>query len=469
MMRLEMELHKSFTLFAILVVGTVFSTTVHAETSVYIVAPGDTLWSIANENLKSPQDWKRLMEFNEMTDASQLQVDQALLIPTEWMKDTLGPPTTSEQPPELPSAAITPAQDNVPSATRVPARAVENIATLPGSSNNVAAIYGVVERLDGGKHVKLALNTALSGNSRVGTGKNSSANIVMKDGSMLVLLANTEVVLSQPLKLERGALEFIARGKQERKLIATKAGTVSAQEAAFRVTGLKGGKQMRVEVEQGTVNVTANGKQHSIGAGLDLLVEAGKAEAQSRPGLLRPSIDNLAKSSVNGEINLEWQPITNAAGYRAQLIYAADSYLVLVDQELSRPGLNWNHINPGHYKIRLRSVDDKGFEGLNAELAFVVQGKLNPPHSNSPVDGATLPNDKPWIAWSRVPEAYSYVLQVASDSRFRKNLHEITYVVNNYYKFEEALPAGDYYWRVMSVSAKQAKSVFGDVRKFTVK
>ena len=444
---------------------------VQAEVSVYIVAPGDTLWSIANENLKTPQDWKKLMKFNNMTDQTQLQVDQALRIPSELMTDFSAAPATAIKPKNLPPAARIPAQDDkrMASTVREGANAIENLSAIPSSATTVAATYGHVVRVLGDNQSRLKVNDILVDKARIRTGDKSSINIVLSDGSVVVLLSDSEVLLTQPLTLLQGEIEYKIAGNKELALISTEAGSVSAQKAHFRVATSKAGKQMRVEVEQGAV-VVANEKKHRrISAGISMQLEAGKAMNEPRQGLMRPDIANLSKSSVNGEANLKWAAISDARAYRAQLVYAADAYLVLFDERLDQPELNWRNISPGRYNIRLRSIDENGLEGLNAELPFIVHGTLNPPRSNSPVNGATLPTNKPWIAWSRIPEANSYVLQVARDAEFKTDLQEFSYQVKNYYKYSEALPSGDYYWRVMSISPKRTKSAFGEVRMFKIK
>ncbi len=443
-----------------------------AGVSVYIVAPGDTLWSIANENLKNPQDWKKLMTFNKMTDQTQLRVDQALRIPSELMADfSAAPAPATVKPVDLPAAARTPAQDNkkTVATVREGAMAVEDVTAISNSAITVAATYGQVVQVNGEKRSKLKVNQTLSDKALIRTGDKSSVNIVDANGSVIVLLSDSEVILTQPLTLLQGEIEYKVAGNKELALVSTEAGSVSAQTAFFRVATAKAGKLMRVEVEQGAV-VVANEKKHRrVSAGIAMQLEAGKPMTEPRQGLMRPDIANLSKSSVNGEANLKWSEIRDAKAYRAQLVYAADAYLVLFDERLNQPKLNWRNISPGRYNIRLRSVDENGLEGLNAQLPFIVHGTLNPPRSNSPVNGATLPTNKPWIAWSRIAEANSYVLQVARDAEFKTDLQEFSYQVRNYYKYSEALPPGEYYWRVMSVSPKRVKSAFGEARMFKIK
>ncbi len=116
----------------------------------------------------------------------------------------------------------------------------------------------------------------------------------------------------------------------------------------------------------------------------------------------------------------------------------------------------------------MRSIDKAGLEGLDAELAFTVLEPLQPPNPTTPEDGVVLNTATPWIAWSRVPDANHYVLQVAGDREFKKEIQEFTHLMNSYYRYSEALPAGDYYWRVLSISTNQTESPFSVVRRFSV-
>ncbi len=468
-------LFKPATLFYSVALGfTSLSMTLPAQAggvSVYIVAPGDTLWSIANENLKNPKDWKKLMKINNLTDQTQLQVDQALRIPSELMADFSAAPSVAVKPANLPLAAKTPAQNNKkPAATvREGAKAIGDVTSISSAAITVAATYGDVVQINAEKQSKLTVNQTLPDKARIRTGAKSSVNIIDANGSMIVLLSNSEVILSQPLSLLQGEIEYEVSADKMLALVSTEAGSVSAQKAHFRVATSKAGKLMRIEVEQGAVVVTDKENQRRISAGIAMLLEAGQAMNEPRQGLMRPDIANLSKSSVNGEANLNWSAIKDAKAYRAQLVYAADTYLVLFDEYLSQPKLNWHNISPGRYNIRLRSIGDNKLEGLNAILPFVVHGTLNPPRSNSPINGATLPTNKPWIAWSRVAEANSYTLQVARDAEFKTDVQEFSYQMKNYYKYSEALPPGEYYWRLMSVSPKRVKSEFGEIRMFKVK
>lgn len=457
-----------------LILGSATPLALRAEMSIYIVAPGDTLWSIAGENLKSPHDWRKLMEFNGMSDQSQLQVDQELRIPMDWLKASFAPVVEANRPANLPPVATTPARKGGSGAAPAPARHTPPAAPAQPAAPvykalTVIATYGQAERIEGSRRIPLEPNDTLAAGSRVASGKQGGLNIHLRDGSMAVLLPESEVELTQPLQLLRGALEYNTdAGDDAAPLVKSGGFTLQGRQTHFRLSRQQG-EAIQLEVESGSVTLISDQGERTLGAGLALLAESGKPLAEPRQGLLRPDVANLPKRGVNGRIELDWAAIGGAAAYRAQLIYATDNYLVLLDERVAQPRIRWSNISPGFYKIRLRSVDEKGLEGLSAELPFTVQGTLEAPHSNSPIDGATLPGNTPWLAWSRVPEANSYTLQVARDPAFKSGVQEFSYLVNNYHRYSDPLPPGDYYWRVLSVSPKREQSPFGEVRRFHIK
>lgn len=467
-------LTRGYLLISLTILALGASAQARAEVSVYIVAPGDSLWRIAQEQLKKPDDWKKLLATNELNEQSRIEVGQALRIPVDLMK-AFEPVDDGPAPRGLPAVATYRAGENTTSAaplTTGPARkgasAVPSITMLPRSAITVAATYGKVERLQNLQYKKLAVKSTLDAGDKVRTGPNSSVNILLKDGSMLVLLEDSEVSLGAPLEVHHGAIEYSYHGDQETALIITATATIKATSARVRLATGQDGKELQLEVQQGAVIADDGQTARSISAGLGIKTSTGQALPVARHGLMRPDTRNLSKSSVNGNVELNWPAIDNAVAYRAQLVYAAESYLILRDQIITEPELRWGNISPGRYTLRLRSIDKDGNEGLDANLSFFVQGALKAPRSQSPLNGATLPTDKPWIAWSRIAEANSYILQVSTDVGFNKNVDEHSHLVNNNFRYQNALPAGTYYWRVKSVSRKRVQSAYGEVRHFKI-
>ena len=62
-------------------------TTNTEETNAYIVKEGDTLWSIAENELKDPYRWTELKDLNEMT-SSEVEPGQMLILPSQTTDST---------------------------------------------------------------------------------------------------------------------------------------------------------------------------------------------------------------------------------------------------------------------------------------------------------------------------------------------------------------------------------------------
>ncbi len=407
---------------------------VHAEDFTYTVQPGDTLSKIADKHMASGDDWPRIEEYNKLKSRS-LEAGQTLLIPKEWLKDSSGE------------------QDEVP------------VVVNTGFPAKVAAVHGEVMRVTGKKRRAITTASTLNDESTVRTGKDGSANIKLTTGAMIVLLPNTEIVLSIPLKIKQGRVEYSIADGKEQTLVTTAAGDIKAHSARFRVTA---SDKLNVEVLEGSVDIVKGSHSRTVSAGIAIQLEADKALTEPRQTPLRPDLTNFAKSTVNGQATFAWPAITDAAGYRVQLVSGGNKYVVVREEKSAEPNLTWQKIAPGKYTIRFRSISENGLEGLDAELPFTVLEPLQPPYLQTPIDGITLNTATPWIAWSRIPDANYYVLQVSKDKTFSENVDEFSHLMNSYYRYSAALPAGDYYWRVLSVSASRVKSPFSAARVFTV-
>ena len=410
---------------------------IHAEDLTYTVESGDTLQKIAEKHLPSADDWPRIEAYNKLESQS-LEVGQTLLIPTEWLKD---------------------ADDEEADAA---------VVVNTGFPAKVNTVHGEAKLLTGKTSSAITNGSTLNEESTVRTGKNGSVNIKLTTGAMIVLLPETEVVLAPPIKIKRGSLEYSLAANEEQTLVTTAVGDIKARSARFRVITSNKGKQLNVEVLEGSVNVTQGANSRTVSAGIAIQLNADKPLAEPRQTPLRPDLTNFAKSTVNGQANFTWPAISDAAGYRVQLVSGGNNPVIVRDKTVTTPKLAWKDIAPGKYTIRFRSISEGGLEGLDAELPFTVLEPLQPPYLQTPIDGTTLNTATPWIAWSRIPDANYYVLQVSKDKTFSENVEEYTHLMTSYYRYRDALPAGDYYWRVLSVSASRVKSPYSAAKMFTI-
>ncbi len=204
---------------------------VEAKDWVYTVRSGDTLWKISNDYLQAPDQWPQLLKYNNIEEKSQLSTGQQLRIPEAWLKHK-----GSVQ--MQPSAVL---------------EGAEKIRYLSKdeSAAELVALLGQVDLLKGDGEGALSTGSLLAPKERVRTGVGSSAHIKLNDGSVVVLLAETEITLGEPLTVNYGRIERRVAGSEAQPQVSTHAAMVSAKEARFRLTAEKQGKLVRVEVLEG--------------------------------------------------------------------------------------------------------------------------------------------------------------------------------------------------------------------------
>lgn len=425
------------------------SMTVNAEDITYTVQSGDTLWKVADKHLPDGNDWPRIEKYNKL-ETRALSVGQKLLIPKEWLKEG--------------AAVQAPTETADAETTEEPV-----IVEVTGFPGKIATVLGKVEAVTDNGSTPLKAGATIKENTTVRSGKDGNAHIRLNNGSIVVLQPNTEITLGNPSKIKQGRIEYAITSETEKTVFTSAAGDISASAARFRVIGNNDGNQLNVEVVKGSVTIAKGDSTRSVGAGIAINLEADKALVEPRQTPLRPDLTNFTKRTATGKASFTWPAIKDASAYRAQLVSGDKNYVVLRDEKLSEPALSWSDLAPGSYTIRFRSIADNGLEGIDSELPFTVLQPIKAPYQHTPVDGITLKGNTPWIAWSNIPEANYYELQVSKDKGFAENVDEYTHLVNSYYKYRESLPAGEYYWRVLSVSPSRVKSDYSPTRSFVIK
>jgi hypothetical protein len=151
---------------------------------------------------------------------------------------------------------------------------------------------------------------------------------------------------------------------------------------------------------------------------------------------------------------LQWRPVAGATKYRLQvsltdsfdgdLIYAVDTSNVLGSPPLD--------LDAGTVRWRVGALDDSGSPGAYAASSFVKTSGLTAPAQTAPADGAVLsqPNDVEVYAWTAVPGAASYELQVAGDASMTSPALYVTELTSA--PFTYAQPGHPRYWRVRAMS-----------------
>ena len=120
------------------------------------------------------------------------------------------------------------------------------------------------------------------------------------------------------------------------------------------------------------------------------------------------------------------------------------------------------------WQLRARRVDAQGVEGFDAQRAFVLKARPEPPASAAPRASAKQTVGNVDFAWAPNVEAKSVRLQVARDESFSQPLVDQAGITAD--KFSTALAdEGDYFWRMASVRGEADQGPFGDPQRFELR
>ncbi|MFC1747585.1 FecR domain-containing protein [Pseudomonadota bacterium] len=411
-----------------------------AEDWVYTVRPGDSLWQISNDYLISPEYWPKVRKLNNIEKTRQLPPGTRLTIPTEWLK---------QQP----------------------------------VSADVVRFRGNVELIRQGKVSALTSNHSLMLGDGIRTGKNSSISIKFSDGSQALVLPESEIYLevleaqkdkglaNTVIKIINGRIEnkVTRQNKGSRYQITTPAAVAAVRGTEFRVAAENNGEIMRSEVLEGVVGVAGSGVTQNVTAGYATIAKVGSPPSAPRQLPAAPDLSGLGNQTAEHDVTFQWAALDKVSNYRAQLALDETYAQIVNELLLDAPQVTWEGLVPSIYYMRVRGVDELGLEGFNAQHVFTVNEPLRAPNATSPGDGISLDSDRLFVAWSSVADASFYQLQMAANDSFDENLIEYTSLVNNNFRPVDALPAGQYYWRVQSVSRNGDKSSYSSPRRFVIK
>jgi hypothetical protein len=155
-----------------------------------------------------------------------------------------------------------------------------------------------------------------------------------------------------------------------------------------------------------------------------------------------------------------------------QLALDADFTQILSEQSTPSGKLVFTDLADGQYYLKLRAQDRHGLQSLDAIHAFKVKVRLPEPPEPlleliEPLDGAVIPLAPTNLSWTPMPEATSYIIQIARDVNFENKIFERV-VSFNRLAIHQSFGNGEYYWRVAVLSeTKQQK--FSMIGKFHIK
>ncbi len=395
--------------------------------------PGDTLIGIGQRYLEQPGRWVDLARLNGIRDPRRLRPGAALRIPLDWM--------------------------------RWQALPVE-----------VVHVHGTVR----GPQGPLAPGMRLAQGDRFDTGADGILTLRFAGGALAVFAPRTQAALGASreaplggvratrIDLDQGAVETTVQPlatPDSRFDVKTPRVVTAVRGTRFRVA--QESTASRHEVLEGRVAAQgATPHPVEIAQGSGLRAEGGQLGPVVRL-LPAPDLSALPARIERTSQLLQVAPLPGAVSWRWQV--ATDGAFVQRVQDVQTREPRWllAGLPDGDYQLRVRAADAQAIEGNDAQMAFAVRARPEPPLQLSPPAGAPVVSGTA-LTWTRVAGAPAYRVQVARDAQFSDRVLDRPDVAAGRLVPEPALAPGSYHWRLATQRPDGSHGPFGDPAMFTV-
>ena len=414
---------------------------VQAQEWAYRVRPGDTLWDVAGAHLKPSIPWQRLQDHNRIANPYQLAPGSTLQIPLAWL-------------------------DRQPAHARV-----------------VAVRGNATSRSAAGRDAPVTAGMSLGSGAVLKTSPDASLSLEFADGSRLLLLGDSELLLDRltrfgrsgmadtRLRLQRGRIGNEVRrlrGPAANFVVDTPSASSAVRGTQFRVEAREG--RTHTEVLEGRVAVNARNQRGALlRHGFGAVVVPGQAAIAAVALLPAPDLSRIAPLTQSARPELAWPQVPGAHGYRVQVGEHRRFDSVRVDMEVEAPRVQLPVLDAGHYAIRVRAIGKDGLEGRDAVTALQVDDQPAPPYSIAPAADSVVRTPDVVLRWTRAPGAAAYDYEIAGAAGFARPVARARVQDTASIGLPDPLPPGDYAWRIRSIDASGKAGPFGDPLAFTVR
>jgi hypothetical protein len=408
----------------------------------YKVRPGDRLIDISKSYQKNPDEWKKLQQNNTVPDPKLLQPGKQINIPVGDLKQ--GDPF---------AAAV--------------------------------LVHGEVQRLDksGQPVAKVVSGDVLKMGDTIQTSARSTLTVRFADDSRMLVTEKSKITLSSlvnygktgmadtKVQVHQGGTDSQVspqKGPVARYEINTPALNLAVRGTGFRIQVDESSGATRTEVVEGLVAGESQGSQAVIGAGFGILAEPGKALGQPTRLLSAPIMGASSTLVKKLPARFEWTGLAGAMRYRVQLLAVVQGNdAIIVDEVSENSKAQWDELPDGDYVLRVRGIDASGLEGSNGIKAFAVKTRPEPPDLSLPHDQYRSVDEKVVFRWSTAPQAQDYLFQLSEDAEFKNLVAVVPKISGSTRAVLIAVPEGQYYWRVASITNTGDVGPFSDAFTFT--
>lgn len=402
----------------------------------HVVVSGENPWSISARHLRSMDLWPRLIEYNHVADSLRIAPGTVLRIPESWL-------------------------------------------ARRGAPARVLAVNGDAQVTDrGGRQTLLKPGDRLAEGTIVRTGMLDNLSLGLLDGSRILVRGGSEVRLESNaeivrerarnilLDLRRGALESDVEKRSSsggRFEIRTPAGVAAVRGTSFRIATAEA--KTAAEVLTGALRLRNRAGAVELKAGFAASVAADDKPEPARTLLPAPDLSVLPPRIERVPTDLSIPPLAGAAAYRTQIAADERFAALLFEQTAPLPIARVRDLPDGEYRLRVRGIDEAGFEGFDAGHRLIIDARPEPPFLISPADRAKTGDERPAFKWTGREGAYTYRFQLARDPAFSDLLLDRPDIVGDGVRVEDDLPPGEYFWRVATIEAGQDIGPFSEAQR----
>jgi hypothetical protein len=407
----------------------------------YRLDEGENLTLVANRFLKPEFTSEQLQRYNAIPNDREIPIGTKIRVPINWLKEMLA---------------------------GVKVRSVHGEAS--------------VRRRGVDETTTLVAGTMLNAGDRIVTGVGSAVSLLFADDSRLLIGEESEVVfdafssfkgtgmLDTKIRLQRGRVENRikpVRKPEYRYQIYTPAAVTTVRGTDFRVSSHAGSELTRTEVTQGSVAISAAGETVLIERGEGTQIIKGNPPAAPRKLLGKPNLTEMVFRTTRDSVAIEWPSLDGARAYRYRLTDSEER--MVAGGRIEENRLVLSRLPDGNYQLKLRGIDEMGFEGFNAtgDLNLRSPQQAEPEGLKKPLlSQPRFSSQGIHVRWSRVDGAWAYRLYLARDVELKELL--FTRLSEDHAFIFNPLPPGRYFIGVEALAASSDDRTRSDVYRITV-
>ena len=418
----------------------------------FTVVRQDTLIGLSRNVLVSPGAWREVSRINKLRNPNLILPGQVLRIPARLMRTRPVPATLV----------------GVTGDVQVGARAAtpgmllaEGEAVRTGDNGSAVIELGDRSRVQ----VPPSSLAELAASRQIGARDAGPPNAASSGesggwftGSMRLLRGSVEVFATKVLRVK--PLEVV-----------TPTAVIGVRGTHYRVSfDEESNRSTHSEVVEGKVRFDRGDRA----AGIDLPAGFGAqadAVASTRPVATKmldaPDLSALPRRFERPLVRLV---IPEANGPTRVQVAADPEFNATVSDQRTDTGAEVRiaGLDDGTWNLRVRRIGERGIEGRDATLAFVLKARPEPPAYSAPRSDAKQSVGNVDFAWAQNVEAPNARIQVALDAEFSRLAIDRDNLPDGRARAELAGP-GTYYWRLASIRPDGDHGPFGDPQKFELR